>query len=228
MLYAWYKQEYFVDAFNKFKQQYGIDAKVIIGDRVGNFNKALAEKDAATGTIDVMVAGGDSVKPMIETGMMLGPLKPRIAHADKLTPALWEKQEGVETKGYLAPLMRNQTGLLYDPERVQNPPKTWDELTAWIDANPKRFGFNDPSKGGSGQAFVMTLLKFEAGGLDKYYGDTEVEASRRRHLGQGLGLGEPRARTSWPSRARTTTRSSASTTASSGSPWPGTTWRSPR
>lgn len=174
-LYAWYKQEYFVDAFNKFKQQYGIDAKVIIGDRVGNFNKALAEKDMATGTIDVMVAGGDSVKPMIETGMMLGPLKPRIAHADKLTPLLWEKQEGVETKGYLVPFMRNQTGLLYDPDKVKNPPKTWEELTAFVDANPKRFGFNDPSKGGSGQAFILTLLKYEAGGLDKYYGDTTVE-----------------------------------------------------
>jgi putative spermidine/putrescine transport system substrate-binding protein len=71
--------------------------------------------------------------------------------------------------------MRNQTGLLYDPDKVPNPPRTWQELIAWVDANPKRFGFNDPSKGGSGQSFVHTLLKYEAGGLEKYYGDTTVE-----------------------------------------------------
>lgn len=175
VLYVWYKESYFVDAMNAFKQKYGIDAKVIVGDRVANFNKAVAEKDQAIGTIDVMVCGGDSVKPMIDMGMMIGPLKPRIAHASTLTPLLWEKQEGVETKGYLVPFMRNQTGLLYDPERVQYPPQTWGELTAFVDANPKLFGFNDPSKGGSGQSFVQTLLKYEAGGLDKYYGDTEVQ-----------------------------------------------------
>ncbi len=175
VLYVWYKENYFVDAMNAFKQKYGIDAKVIVGDRVANFNKAFAEKDQKVGTIDAMVAGGDQVKPAIESGIMLGPLKPRLPGADKLTPSLWEKQEGVETRGYLAPFMRNQTGLLYDPDKVKDPPQTWEQLTRWIDANPKRFGFNDPSKGGSGQAFVMTLLKYEAGGLDKYYGDTTVE-----------------------------------------------------
>jgi len=175
VLYVWYKESYFVEAMNAFKQKYGIDAKVIVGDRVANFNKAMAEKDQAAGTIDAMVCGGDSVKPTIDFGMMIGPLKPRIAHADKLTPLLWEKQEGVQTNGYLVPFMRNQTGLLYDPDRVKDPPQTWKQLTAYIDANPKLFGFNDPSKGGSGQSFVQTLLKYEAGGLDKYYGDTEVE-----------------------------------------------------
>jgi putative spermidine/putrescine transport system substrate-binding protein len=175
VLYVWYKDSFFVEAMNAFKQQYGIDAKFIMGDRMANFNKALAEKDQAVGTIDTMVVGGDTVKPIIDFGMMIGPMKPRIPHADKLTPVLWEKQEGVDTKGYLVPLMRNQTGLLYDPQRVSNPPQTWAELTAFVDANPKQFGFCDPSKGGSGQAFVQILLNYEAGGLDRYYGDTELD-----------------------------------------------------
>jgi putative spermidine/putrescine transport system substrate-binding protein len=184
VLYVWYKESYFVDAMNAFKQKYGIDARVIVGSQDANFNKAISEKDTATGTIDVMIVGGQGVKPVTDFGMMLGPMKPRLAHADKLTPGLWEKQEGVETKGYLVPFMRNQTGLLYDPERVKNPPQTWEELTAFVDANPKLFGFNDPSKGGSGQSFVHTLLKYEAGGLDKYYGDTEVEQADVANWGQ--------------------------------------------
>ena len=174
VLYVWYKDSYFVEAMNAFKQRYGIEAKFIMGDRMANFNKALAEKDQAVGTIDTMVVGGDTVKPIMDFGMMIGPMKPRIPHADKLTPALWERQEGVDTKGYLVPLMRNQTGLLYDPERVANPPQTWEELTAFVEANPRQFGFCDPSKGGSGQAFVQTLLNYEAGGLDRYWGDTEL------------------------------------------------------
>jgi putative spermidine/putrescine transport system substrate-binding protein len=176
VLYVWYKQDYFVDAMAAFKQKYGIDAQVIVsGAESANFNKAIAEKDMATGTIDAMIVGGSGIKPVMDMGLMLGPLKPRMPNADKLVPGLWEKQEGLATRGYLVPFMRNQTGLLYDPDKVKSPPQTWEELTAFIDANPKRFGFNDPSKGGSGQAFVQTLLKFETGGLDKYYGDTAVE-----------------------------------------------------
>jgi putative spermidine/putrescine transport system substrate-binding protein len=184
-LYVWYKQEYFVDALNAFKQKYGIGAQVIVaGAEDANFNKAIAEKDMVPGTMDAMIVGGKGIKPVMDLGLMIGPLKPRIPHADKLAPGPWEKQEGVETKGYLVPFMRNQTGLLYDPEKVTNPPQTWEQLTAFVDANPKRFGFNDPSKGGSGQSFVHTLLKYEAGGLDKYYGDTEVEQADVANWGQ--------------------------------------------
>jgi putative spermidine/putrescine transport system substrate-binding protein len=185
VLYVWYKQDYFVDALAAFKQKYGIDAQVVVaGEEPANFNKAVAEKDMATGTMDAMIVGGKGIKPVMDLKLMLGPLKPRIPHADKFASAQWEKQEGVETMGYLVPFMRNQTGLLYDPEKVAKPPQTWGELTAFVDANPKRFGFNDPSKGGSGQSFVHTLLKWEAGGLDKYYGDTEVEQADVADWGQ--------------------------------------------
>ncbi len=179
VLYVWYKESYFVDAMNAFKQKYGIDAKVVVsGAETANFNKAVAEKDLKAGTIDAMVVGGAGVRTVLDMGLMMGPLKPRMPNADKFPAAPWVTQEGLETHGYLQPFMRNQTGLLYDPDKVKNPPQTWADLTAWIDANPKRFGFNDPSKGGAGQAFVQTLLKYEAGGLDKYKGDTTVVADK--------------------------------------------------
>ncbi|MFA6784195.1 MAG: extracellular solute-binding protein [Sphaerochaeta sp.] len=176
--YAWYFPDYFKEAANDFEAQYGIKVNLIIGDQTANFNKAISEKGNAVGTIDAMIVGGQWVKTTMDLDLFWGPIKDIIPESDKLAPSLWEVQEGVLTKGYLAPFHRNQTGILYDPERVSNPPQTWQELEAWIDANPKKFGFNDPSKGGSGQSFVHTLIKETTGGLEKYVGDSDVVASK--------------------------------------------------
>jgi putative spermidine/putrescine transport system substrate-binding protein len=48
--------------------------------------------------------------------------------------------------------------LAYDSTKVPNPPRTLDELLAWIKANPGQFTYNSPKTGGSGQAFVTTVL----------------------------------------------------------------------
>jgi putative spermidine/putrescine transport system substrate-binding protein len=176
--YAWYFPDYFKEASIDFEKQYGIKANVVIGDQTANFNKAIAEKDMATGTIDAMIVGGQWVKTTTDLNLFFGPIKNIMPDAAVVAPSLWEVQEGVLTKGYLAPFHRNQTGILYDPDRVKNPPQTWAQLVAWIDANPKEFGFNDPSKGGSGQSFVHTAIAQLAGGLDKYKGDSDVVASK--------------------------------------------------
>jgi putative spermidine/putrescine transport system substrate-binding protein len=176
--YGWYFPDYFREAANDFEEKYDIKVNLIIGDQTANFNKAISEKDMAVGTIDAMIVGGQWVKTTMDLDLFWGPIKHLIPEADMLAPSLWEVQEGVLTKGYLAPFHRNQTGILYDPQRVSNPPQTWEELEAWIDANPKKFGFNDPSKGGSGQSFVHTLIKETTGGLEKYVGDTEVDPAK--------------------------------------------------
>ena len=176
--YTWYFPDYFREAANDFQEKYGIKVNLIVGDQTANFNKAISEKDMARGTIDAMIVGGQWVKTTMDLDLFWGPIKNLIPEADMLAPSLWEVQEGVLTKGYLAPFHRNQTGILYDPQRVPNPPQTWKELEAWIDANPKKFGFNDPSKGGSGQSFVHTLIKETTGGLEKYVGDTEVDPAK--------------------------------------------------
>lgn len=176
--YAWYFPDYFKEAAADFEKLYGIKANVIIGDQTANFNKAIAEKNLGTGTIDVMIVGGQWVKTTTDLDLFFGPIKGVLPDADLVAPSLWEVQEGVLTKGYLAPFHRNQTGILYDPDRVKNPPQTWEELVKWIDDNPKEFGFCDPSKGGSGQSFVHTVIAKTTGGLEKYKGDSDVVASK--------------------------------------------------
>jgi putative spermidine/putrescine transport system substrate-binding protein len=176
--YSWYFPDYFKEAAADFEKLYGIKANVVIGEQSANFNKAIAEKDMAVGTIDGMVVGGQWVKTTTDLNLFFGPIKNIIPDANLVAPSLWEIQEGVLTKGFLGPFHRNQTGILYDPDRVKNPPQTWEQLVAWIEANPKEFGFCDPKAGGSGQSFVHTAIAKLAGGLDKYKGDTEVVPSK--------------------------------------------------
>lgn len=172
VFYAWWGEEYWKEAARRFNEKYGMNAQVIIADNV--VDKLLAEKDKAVGTVDVQLIGGANVKTTTDAGVWYGPIFQKLPSTAQLDQKLASYQEGVETKGYLVPIYRNQTGLLYDPDRVATPPQTWDELVAWINANPKGFAFSDPNKGGTGQAFVQTAIVNLAGGLDKYKGDTEV------------------------------------------------------
>ena len=44
--------------------------------------------------------------------------------------------------------------LAYNPDMVKNPPNTFEELVAWIKANPRKFGYNGVKGGMSGTGFV--------------------------------------------------------------------------
>lgn len=64
--------------------------------------------------------------------------------------------------------------LAYNTTKIKTPPKTIDELLAWIKANPGKFTYNVPSGGGSGYAFVQTIV-------DKF-----LSAADRKTLVQGV------------------------------------------
>lgn len=56
--------------------------------------------------------------------------------------------------------------LAYNTNNVPNPPKTLDDLLAWIKSHPGKFTYNAPSGGGSGYAFVQTVV-------DKYLSNAD-------------------------------------------------------
>jgi putative spermidine/putrescine transport system substrate-binding protein len=176
VFYMWWGEEYWKTAAQKFEEKYGIKTTVVIGDN--NVDKVLAEKDNAVGTIDAQAFGGESVKTVIDSGLLYGPILPKMPAVANLDPKLGSYQEGVETKGYMVPLYRNQTGLLYDPDKITTPPQTWDELVQFIQDNPKQFAFCDPNKGGTGQAMVFTTVINLTGGLDQYKNDTELDTAK--------------------------------------------------
>lgn len=49
--------------------------------------------------------------------------------------------------------------LAYNSDKVSQPPKTLAGLIAWIKANPGKFAYNEPSGGGSGQAFAEAVVE---------------------------------------------------------------------
>jgi putative spermidine/putrescine transport system substrate-binding protein len=176
VFYMWWGEEYWKTAAQKFEEKYGIKANVVIGDN--NVDKLLAEKDSAVGTIDAQAFGGESVKTIIDGQLLYGPILPKMPGVANLDAKLGSYQEGVETKGYLVPLYRNQTGFLYDPDKISNPPQTWDDLVKFIEENPKQFAFCDPNKGGTGQAMVFTSVINLTSGLDQYKADRELDQAK--------------------------------------------------
>jgi len=176
VFYMWWGEEYWKTAAQKFEEKYGIKANVVIGDN--NVDKLLAEKDNPVGTIDAQAFGGQSVKTIIDAGLLYGPILPKMPSVANLDAKLGSYQEGVETMGYLVPLYRNQTGFLYDPDKIANPPQTWDDLVKFIEENPKQFAFCDPNKGGTGQAMVFSAVINLTGGLDQYKADKELDQAK--------------------------------------------------
>ena len=65
------------------------------------------------------------------------------------------------------PYRGSQVLLAYDTTKLDpaNAPKTWDDLVAWIKANPGQFIYNRPNKGGSGGNFVRRAI-YAANGND--------------------------------------------------------------
>ena len=176
--YAWWGEEFWRTAAKDFEAKYGIKVNVVTGDRPANIGKVVAEASSATGTIDALLVGGVELKSLLDAKALYGPLVGTIPDSDKLDPKLSKVQEGYATGGYLLPVYRNQTGFVYDPEKVPNPPQTWADFTQWLDANPGQFAFNDPSKGGSGQAFVQAAIVNILGDENRYAGDTELDEKK--------------------------------------------------
>lgn len=176
--YAWWGEEFWKTAAADFEKEYGIHVDVVTGDRIASIGKVVAEASSAEGTIDALLIGGVELKSLLDANALYGPLLPAIPDHEMLDPKLSASQEGYATNGYLVPVYRNQTGFLYDPEKVPAPPQTWEEFIAWLDANPGQFAFNDPSKGGSGQAFVQAAIVNILGNPEQYEGATEVDESK--------------------------------------------------
>jgi putative spermidine/putrescine transport system substrate-binding protein len=79
---------------------------------------------------------------------------PLLSHVD---PSLLKQ---VDMMG--VPYRASSVVLAYNSQYVSQPPKTLDDLLAWIKANPGKFTYNAPSTGGSGQGFVQSVLNANA------------------------------------------------------------------
>ena len=120
----------------------------------GVFDKILAAKRAGRHTdVDLWETEPSFVQQGIPEGLW-DRLNERILPNIKQVPP--GALEAVDWYG--VPYRGSSVVLAYNSAFVKNPPKTFDELIAWIKANPGKFTHCDPNTGGSGQAFVTAAI----------------------------------------------------------------------
>jgi ABC-type uncharacterized transport system, periplasmic component len=127
------------------------------GSGQSGLDKLIAAKKAGKKStdIDILETGTAGVQQLMTQGGS-GILSQMTA---KTVPNLSKVIVKTSLKAGIAIPFRGTTVVLaYNSSTVKNPPKTADQLYAWIKANPGRFAYNDPSSGGSGESFVVTAV----------------------------------------------------------------------
>ncbi len=96
----------------------------------------------------------------IEAGLFVNMKEAGLSNWDKINPLAMDID-------YSMPYRGSQVLLAYDTAKLapEDAPKSFEELVAWIKANPGQFIYNRPDKGGSGGNFVRRVI-YEVNGKD--------------------------------------------------------------
>jgi ABC-type uncharacterized transport system YnjBCD substrate-binding protein len=133
------------------------------------FQKLKSQKDANVAKYDIDVAIiHQSIMPQMIQNDLLAKYAPEIGTYKLMTAANGKNSLGFNVEGYVMPMFQSQVVLAYNPELVKNPPDTFEELVAWIKANPRKFGYNGVKGGMSGTAFVTGWVYWKSGKYDQY------------------------------------------------------------
>lgn len=163
--FHWYLQDRFREVVKGFEAEYGITVTIPDGEAAANFNKFLAEKDRPEGDIDVLSVTGANIPKFKGADYSFGPLRDILPDADKLRFEI----DGASSDGYAVAFWGNQTGIAYDPKRINEAdlPQTVADFEAFFAANPQQFGFN-AENGGAGPSFVEAIMQNLVPDLPEY------------------------------------------------------------
>ena len=133
------------------------------------FQKLKSEKDANVAKYDIDVAiVHQSIMPDMIQNDLLAKYAPEIETYKMMTAPNGRNALGFNVEGYVMPMFQSQVVLAYNPDMVQNPPNSFEELVAWIKANPRKFGYNGVKGGMSGTGFVTGWAYWKTGKYDQY------------------------------------------------------------
>ncbi len=115
---------------------------------------AQASAGAAQSDVDVAVVHQKMAGQMVNENL-LASYRSDIDTGSLVSRDTADNALGTNVHGYVMPMFHSQTAIAYNPALVPNPPKTYDELVAWVKENPGQFGYNGIKGGMSGVSFVM-------------------------------------------------------------------------
>nr|WP_243734918.1 extracellular solute-binding protein [Paenibacillus turpanensis] len=128
------------------------------------YAKLKAQKDAGKKEWDIDLAiVHQSIMESMMKDDLLEKYVPMSANKDLVTTPDSKNSLGTNIDGFAIPLFHSQVVLAYNPEKVKEAPKNFEELTKWIQANPKRFGYNGIKNGMSGVAFTTSFVYWKTG-----------------------------------------------------------------
>ncbi|XUY28951.1 extracellular solute-binding protein [Agrobacterium sp. rho-8.1] len=149
------------ELITRFEARYGI--RVTYSDVKGEqANQQLIAVQTAgqDAPVDAYFAGGGSY-PLLSSKGVVGniPLTKILPNMDTYNPEFAETVFGRPHGGSFPLVHLNQTAIGYDSAFVsaQDVPKSFEDLLAWAEKNPKRLGVTLPAKGGSGSGFIYSV-----------------------------------------------------------------------
>jgi len=154
-------------------EQYDITLnRVPLENTADAVNKVLNEKAAGKergGSIDLIWINGENFRTLKEAGLLYGPfvdLLPNNQYVNWDDPAV-AFDFGLAVEGHESPWASFQWVMEYNSAAVDDPPRTFDELRDWVEANPGRFTYPAPPNH-VGSAFVRQLFYWAAGSSDPF------------------------------------------------------------
>lgn len=126
-------------------------------DTADAVNKLLNEKSAGKkdGTIDLLWINGENFATGADAELWYGPWAEELPNARYInwdSPGI-ERDFGYPVEGREAPWGKAQFVMIHDSAKVENPPRTMDELLSWTERNPGRFTYPAPPDF-TGNAFI--------------------------------------------------------------------------
>jgi len=170
----------FVDTFYGpiLEDEYGITLnRVPLNDTVDAVNQVIEEVEAGTtegGGVDLIWINGENFYTLYEAELLYGPWAQNIPNSvlvDWENPAI-NRDFGVPNEGYESPWSSAQFQLIYDSERMseEDLPRSYADLTEWIEANPGRFTYMRPGTF-QGTRFIKQALYELSGGYEQWLGE---------------------------------------------------------
>jgi putative spermidine/putrescine transport system substrate-binding protein len=172
-----YMQDYIVP---KVKKEHNIDLQIVSGQGAAIVQLLMTEKLAnkSASDVDLVWINGETFYQIRQIDGLIGPwtdLIPNAKYINFSNPFI-----GIDfqqpTEGFELPWGNVQMTLIYDSQKVQNPPKTRDELSAFVKQHPGTFTFDNHF---TGLTFLKALLIDFAGGNDALSGDFDEENYKR-------------------------------------------------
>lgn len=173
----------FVDEFYgiPLQEEYGITLeRVPVADTVDVVNQVISEQQAGAtgdrGTVDLIWINGENFFTLRQADLLYGPWAegiPNAALVDWDNPAIY-LDFGRPVDGYESPWSSAQFHFVYDSARQDEDelPRSYAELSDWIEANPGQFTYMAPGPGAFvGTRFVKQLFFELSGGHDQWVGD---------------------------------------------------------